>query len=168
MLYELTVPSFIKMLGNLSLILDKGAAYAAAKKVDMSVLLNTRLAPDQFSLIRQVQIATDNAKYGAARLTGKDAPKHDDTEKTLEELKARIADVIAYLQTYKESDFADAAGRKVLLPWWKGKHLTGHEYVVQYLIPNFHFHVVTAYSILRANGVDVGKSDYLGPLPLKD
>lgn len=170
MLYELTVVQFSKMLGNLNAILDKGAAFAETKKIDVGVLLNSRLAPDQFNLIRQVQIATDTAKLGVARLTGKveSAPVHADTETTLPELQARIQSVLDYLAQFSPSDFADAAERRVSQPRWEGKYLTGHEFAIQHAIPNLYFHITTAYAILRHNGVDVGKKDYLGQMPYKN
>ncbi len=167
MLYQITVPQFIKMLGNLNRILGKAAAYAETKKFDVDVLLNARLAPDQFNFIRQVQIACDTAKLGVARLTGKDAPVHEDNEKTLPELKARLESVASYLGTFKESDFVGAAERKISQPRWEGKYLTGLEFALQHAIPNLYFHITTAYSILRHNGVDVGKKDYLGEMPYK-
>lgn len=168
MLFEMTVPAFIKSLTNLSAILDKGAAYADSKKVDMEVLLNSRLFPDQLPLARQIHIACDSAKLGVSRLTGKEAPKNDDTEKTLPEFKARIASTIAYLKTIKPEDFKDAATVKITQPRWEGKYLFGTEYALEHAIPNVYFHVTTAYSILRHNGVEVGKKDYLGPLPYKN
>lgn len=170
MLYELTVVQFSKMLGNLNAILDKGAAFAETKKIDVGVLLNARLAPDQFNLIRQVQIATDTAKLGVARLTGKveSAPVHPDTETTLPELQARIQSVLDYLAQFSASDFADAAERRVSQPRWEGKYLTGLEFAIQHAIPNLYFHITTAYAILRHNGVDVGKKDYLGQMPYKN
>lgn len=169
MLYDLTVVQFSKMLNNLSAILDKGAAHADAKKFDVGVLLNARLAPDQFNLIRQVQIACDTAKLGVARLTGKTetVPVHPDTETTLPELKARIQSVLEYLVQFSPSDFADAAERNITQPRWEGKYLTGYEFAIQHAIPNLYFHVTTAYSILRHNGVDIGKKDYLGAMPYK-
>jgi len=169
MLYELTVVQFSKMLKNLSAVLEKGEAFAVSKKVDVSVLLNSRLAVDQFNLIRQVQIACDTAKLGVARLVGKEsaAPKHDDTETTLPELQARIQSVLDYLATFNESDFASAATQKITQPRWEGKYLTGNEFAIQHAIPNIYFHVTTAYAILRHNGVEVGKKDYLGAMPFK-
>lgn len=169
MLYDLTVVQFDKMLGNLSSFLDKGAAYADSKKFDVTVLLNSRLAPDQFNLIRQVQIACDTAKLGVARLTGKveSAPVHPDTETTLAELQARIKAVREYLSGFSKEDFADAEERKVSQPRWEGKYLTGYEFAIQHAIPNLYFHVTTAYAIMRHNGVDLGKKDYLGNIPYK-
>lgn len=167
--YEMTVPQMIKMLSNLNGILDKGQAHADAKKFEMDVLLNSRLAPDQFNFIRQVQIACDTAKLGAARLTGKDkdVPVHEDKEKTLVEVRARIESTIKYLQTYRAQDFKGAEERRITTPRWEGKYLNGLEYTIQHVLPNLYFHITTAYSILRHNGVDIGKKDYLGPLPFK-
>jgi hypothetical protein len=167
MLYELTAPQYTKMLQNLGHLLDKGVQLAETKKFDVEVLLNSRLAPDQFNLIRQVQIATDTAKLSVSRLTGKEVPKHEDNEKTLPELKARIESVISYLNTFKAADFKGAEERKISQPRWEGKYLLGAEYVQQHALPNFYFHITTAYSILRHNGVDIGKKDYLGNIPLK-
>ncbi|MBC6907252.1 DUF1993 domain-containing protein [Saccharophagus sp. K07] len=169
MLYDLTVVQFSKMLGNLSAILQKGAAFADAKKIDVTVLLNSRLAPDQFHLIRQVQIACDTAKLGVARLTGKveSAPVHPDTETTLDELLKRIESVREYLAGFSPEDFQGAEERTISQPRWEGKYLTGLEFAIQHAIPNIYFHVTTAYSILRHNGVDLGKKDYLGPMPYK-
>ena len=167
MLYELTVIQFSKMLTNLDLILDKAAAYAEAKKFNSEVLLNARLAPDQFHLIRQVQIACDTVKLGVARLTGKTAPVHEDNETSLAELKARIHDVLAFLSSMSPQDFEGAKERSISQPRWEGKYLTGFEYAVKHAVPNLYFHITTAYAILRHNGVDLGKKDYLGAMPFK-
>ncbi|MGE0615924.1 MAG: DUF1993 family protein [Bacteriovoracia bacterium] len=167
MYYELTVPQYTKMLRNLNAILSKGALYAETKKFDTEVLMNARLAPDQFNFIRQVQITCDTAKLSCSRLTGKEAPSHDDKEKTLAELKARIESTISYLNSLTAADFQGAEERKVSQPRWEGKWLNGAEYLTQHAIPNFYFHLTTAYSILRHNGVDVGKKDYLGEMPFR-
>ncbi len=167
MLFEITVPQFIKMLNNLVVILDKGAQFADHKKVEMEVLLNSRLAPDQFNLMRQIQIACDTAKLGVSRLTGKEAPTHDDKEKTLSEIKARIESTIQYLKTFTEKDFSGAETKMITTPRWEGKMLTGKDFLVHSVLPNVYFHVTTAYSILRHNGVEVGKKDYLGALPFQ-
>ena len=167
MLYDITVTQYSKMLENLSRILDKAAQYAEAKKFNIDVLLNSRLAPDQFNLIRQIQIACDTAKFGAARICGKEAPSHPDTETSLAELQARIKTVQDYLASFKPEDFAGAEVRHVSQPRWEGKYLTGTEFVIQHSLPNIYFHITTAYSILRHNGVDVGKKDFLGNMPLK-
>ena len=169
MIYDLTVVQFSKMLKNLSAILEVGAGFAASKKIDESVLLNARLAPDQFNLTRQIQIACDTAKLGVARLAGKvdSAPPHDDTETTLPELQQRIQSVVSYLETFSQADLVNAENQKVSQPRWEGKYLTGREFAIQHAIPNFYFHITTAYSILRHNGVEVGKKAYLGAMPYK-
>lgn len=166
-LYDVTVPSFIKVLNNLNLILDKAAKNAEARKFDTEVLMNARLAPDQFNFIRQVQISCDTAKLCASRLSGKEAPINDDKEKTLEELKTRIGQTLSYLRDFSAKDFTGAEDRKITQPRWEGKWLTGTEYALQHALPNIYFHVTTAYSILRHNGVDIGKKDYLGEMPYK-
>ena len=167
MLFQTTVPQFIKMLNNLNAILDKAAAFATAKKIESDVLMQARLAPDQFNFIRQVQIACDTAKLAASRLTGKEAPTHGDTEKTLPELKARIESTISYLQKFTAQDFAESATRHISQPRWEGQYLTGEEFVQHHALPNLYFHVTTAYAILRHNGVEVGKKYYLGAMPFK-
>jgi hypothetical protein len=167
MLYKMTVPLFTKTLQNLSVILDKAAAHAQNKKFDVEVLLNSRLAPDQFHFIRQVQIACDTAKLCASRLTGKEAPSHADSEKTLPELKTRIQETVKYLQGFSEKDFQGCEEKHITTPRWEGKYLLGTDYVTHHAIPNVYFHVTTAYSILRHNGVDIGKKDYLGELPYR-
>jgi hypothetical protein len=161
------VPQAIKMLKNLELILDKGEEYSKSKKFEMDVLLNARLAPDQFPLSRQIQITTDTVKLCAARMAGIDAPVHADNEKTLAEFKTRIADVITFLSKVDRQAFNNGAERKITQPRWEGKYLTGVEYLNQHALPNLYFHITTTYSILRHNGVDVGKKDYLGEMPFK-
>lgn len=167
MYYDILVTQNSKMLNNLSKLLDKGQAFAEAKKIEPEVLWNDRLAPDMFNLVRQVQIACDTAKLGAYRLAGKEAPKHDDTEKSLPELKARIESTIGALNALKADDFKGAETRQITQPRWEGKWLTGHDYLIQHVLPNMGFHVTTAYAILRTNGVEVGKKDYLGEMPYK-
>lgn len=165
----------IKSLKALSTILDKAGAHATSKQLDWhpagmqeDALLQSRLISDQFPFIRQVQVACDNAKGAAARLAEVEIPKHEDTEKTFSELKARIEKTVAFLETIKPEQIIGKEAIKVTLPYWMGKHMTGFEYVTESLLPNFYFHVATAYSILRMNGVNIGKSDYMGTLPLKD
>lgn len=167
MLYDITVPQFTKMLHNLTLILDKAEAFSTEKKIDVTVLLNDRLAPNMFNLIRQVQIACDTAKLCASRLSGKEAPVNDDSEKTLAELKTRIQQTIGYLETFTAKDFEGAETKHISQPRWEGKYLTGKEFVIQHALPNLYFHVTTSYAILRHNGVEVGKKDYLGEMPYK-
>ena len=167
MFYAITVTQYQKTLSNLSVFLEKAEQFAAVKKIDVDVLLNSRLAADQFNLIRQVQIACDTAKFGAARLAGKEAPSHPDTEKTLPELQERIKAVQLYLASFIPDDFNDAEQRHISQPRWEGRYLTGLEFLIQHSIPNLYFHVTTAYAILRHNGVDVGKKDFLGAMPYK-
>lgn len=167
-MYSWTVPIFIRQLTNLSGILDKANAWAGERKVEVEVLLGDRLAPDMFPLVRQVQIVTDMAKGCAGRLAGRQPPRYEDTERTVEELKARIQRCIDYLKTFGPEDYVGAEERKVEIPWQPGKYLPGFEYATQMAIPNFYFHMTTAYNILRHNGVDLGKNDYLGTLHLRD
>ncbi|WP_425324483.1 DUF1993 domain-containing protein [Leptospira jelokensis] len=167
MIFEITVQSFKKGLGNLLKILEKAELHADTKNFPFENLLTARLFPDQFPLTKQIQIACDTAKLCVARISGKEAPKHDDTESNLAELKTRIQSVIQYLETYTESDFKSVFAIKVSQPRWEGQYLTGFEYLTHHAIPNFYFHVTTAYAILRHNGVEIGKKDYLGEMPFK-
>lgn len=155
-------------LGQLSRWLDKAAAFAATKKFDADTLLGARLAPDQFPLLRQIGSACDTAKNSVARLTGKTAPTHPDDQKTLAECQARIKDVIAFVGTVSPADYAKAAEARIMFPWMPGKFLAGADYLVQFAIPNFHFHLSHAYAILRHNGVELGKGDFLGNLNWHD
>jgi hypothetical protein len=166
-LYDLTVPQLIKMLQNLDRWLGAAITLAEKKKFDVNNLLKYRLAPDQFAFDRQVQTACDNAKFIAGRLTGKEWPAHSDTETTFEQLRARIASVVSYLETFKPEDFAGAEERKISLPWMEGKWMRGDEYVTQFALANFYFHITTAYTILRHNGVDLGKRDFIGGVPMR-
>jgi hypothetical protein len=168
MLYESTVPQFVKMLRNLDAMFDKALAQAEAKKFEVDVLLHARLAPDQFDFTRQVQIACDTAKFCVARISGREAPAHEDNEKTVAELRTRIQRVISWLSEVGPQDFQGAAERRISTPRWNGKTMSGAEYALQHGIPNFYFHVTTAYAILRHNGVDVGKKDFLGAMPFRD
>lgn len=167
MLYDLTIPQFTKMLHNLSYLLDKAQKNATDRKYEVDVLFQDRLAPDMFNFIRQIQITCDTAKLCASRLTGKQAPVHDDKERTLPELKARIEDTMGFLNSITAADFTGAEDRQITQPRWEGKWLTGYEYALQHAVPNFYFHFTTAYAILRTNGVEVGKKDFLGELPYK-
>lgn len=155
------------MLHNLSAILDKASKSAVDRNFEAGVLFQSRLAPDQFNFIRQIQITCDTAKLGLSLLTGKEAPVHPDTEQTLPELKQRIENTITYLNTFSQKDFEGAAERRISRPRWEGKTLSGEEFLLQHVIPNFYFHFTTAYSILRHNGVNIGKKDYLGEMPFK-
>jgi hypothetical protein len=162
-----TIQQMSKMLRNLDQWIDKAVAHAAAKSFNADVLVAARLAPDMFSFDRQVQSACDAAKYAAAYLSGKEAPSHPDVEKTLPELKQRIATVLAYLETFGEADFAGSEERKVAPKWLQGNWVRGDQYLMQGGFPNFMFHATTAYAILRHNGVPLGKSDFLGALPVR-
>ncbi len=167
MMFEMIIPASIRALTQFKTCLDKAAGFADQKKFNFEVLLQSRLAPDQFPLMRQIQIACDTAKLAAARLAGKEAPVHDDKEVTLADAYARIDSTLAYLQTFKPEDFKGAETRKITQPRWEGKWITGEEYAHLHVLPNLYFHITTAYSILRHNGVDVGKKDYLGVMPFK-
>jgi hypothetical protein len=156
-----------KMLSNLDKWLEAAAAHAQAKSFDPNVFVGLRLAPDQFAFARQVQTACDTAKLAAARLSGKDAPAHADTEQTLEELRARVKAVVAYLDGFSAKDFEAAATRSITQARWEGKTMSGADYFLEHALPNFFFHVTHAYAILRHNGVNVGKRDYLGTLSLR-
>ena len=169
-IHKVVVSQFTKMLGNLQAILDETAKYADEKKFDVEDLLQFRLAPDQFNLMRQLQIACDTAKSGAAKLTDteKSAPEHVDSEKTLSEIKVRIESVTSYLDGFSPEDFADSVEQRITQPRWKGKTLSGQEYLIQHVVPNFYFHITTAYAILRHNGVNIGKRSYLGAMPYRE
>jgi hypothetical protein len=161
-LHDTAVPVFDSMLKNLSTLLDKAVAHAQAKGYEPAVLLQSRLAPDMFPLARQVQIATDAAKFGVARLTGVEAPKFADDETTFEQLKARIEKTRAFVA----GAFEGAEARRVEVPTRIATYaFDGRTFLLHWAMPNFYFHVVTAYDILRHNGVEVGKRDYLGPVP---
>jgi|HubBroStandDraft_1064217.scaffolds.fasta_scaffold43503_3 hypothetical protein len=156
-----------KMLGQLDKWLESAAAFAKEKSFDPDLFLGFRLSPDQFAFARQVQAACDVTKLSMARLTGKEAPTHPDTEKTLDELRARVRSVITYLDGFSAKDFEGAATRVVTQPRWEGKVMAGADYFLEHAVPNFFFHLTHAYAILRHNGVNVGKRDYLGPLSLR-
>jgi len=162
-IYDQLVPTFSKMLTNLDNVLKKAEADCEARKIDPSVFTNGRLAPDMLSLTRQVQIMTDQAKGGASRLAGLEPPKWPDEEKTFADLHARIAKTIAYLSTFKPAQFDAADTRKIELKFPNASFtFTGKDYLLTNLLPNFYFHYTTAYAILRHNGVQIGKRDYLG------
>jgi hypothetical protein len=158
-----SVSHFVRTLNALSGLLDKAAASAQARKIDPLVLTSARLAPDMFALARQVQISCDVAKNGFARLGGVDAPKFEDTETTFAELQARIAKTIDFLQSVKAESLAGSEDKVVSFPAGPERVLKmkGDAYLTQWMLPNLYFHTVTAYNILRHNGVDVGKMDYL-------
>ena len=162
-MYQASVPLFRTLLGALSKNLDKAAAFCEAKKVDPSVLVGGRLAPDMFPLSKQVQIATDMARGGAARLAGKEVPSVPDTETTFDELKKRIADTIAYIDSIPASAIDGSETKDIVLKMRAGDTtFTGQRYLMGFVIPNLTFHCATAYNILRHNGVEIGKRDFLG------
>jgi len=166
-LYDAIVPVLTKMLRNLDGCIQKAIAYAEQRKFDPDVYVQARLAPDQFAFVRQVQAVCDQSKFIAAKLAGKEAPSHPDTEKTLPELRARIATVVSYLESFQREEFVGAEDRHVTFPRWNGKWMRGGDYLDHHGLPNFYFHYTTAYAILRHNGVDVGKQDFLGERPFQ-
>ena len=162
-MYQASVPVFIKTLGNLSGILDKAAAYAIAKKVDQSVLLGYRIAPDMLAMMRQVQIACDFAKGASARLAGLEVPAWEDTEKSIDDLKARIAKTIDYCKGFTSAQIDGAEDRDIHVKV-AGNPVAykGQAYLLHSVLPNFFFHTTTAYDILRHCGVEIGKRDFIG------
>lgn len=168
-LYAATIPQFKRILQNVERWIDKAIAFAETKKFDANTLLAARLAPDQFSLVRQIQSVCDQCKLTPARLAAKDPPKHPDTEQTFDELRKRLHSVIGYLDTFKPEDFEGAAERLISLPFFpEGKGMTGADYLVERQLPNVYFHASMAYAILRHNGVDLGKADFIGQVTYKD
>lgn len=166
-MYYQHLQQWSKMLGGLSAWLSKAEAEAESKKYDIQRLLGAFLAPDQFPLSRQIQAACDSAKLAAARLTGKEAPKHEDTEQSLAEFQARIQSTRDYLDSFSADDFAGCEDRSIVLPFFPDKSLSAADYVIEFVTPNLNFHLTTAYSILRHNGVPLGKQDYMVKLNLK-
>jgi len=164
-MYKASIPVFIHMLGNLSHILDKAAAYAESMKIDPAILVNSRLYPNMFALARQVQIATDMTKGCAARLAGQEPPSYEDKETSFPELKARIDKTIAFLKTFKPEQIDGTEEKTVQLKvGGQPRTFQGLPYLLHYVLPNLYFHTTTAYGVLRHNGVDLGKKDYLGTL----
>jgi len=162
-MYQASVPVFSQYLPALSGVLKKAAAFAEAKKIDPSVLINARISPDMFALARQVQIATDHAKGSLARLAGVEPPSYADTEATFDELEARIAKTLAYVKTFKPEQIDGTEAKDIVLTFGTQKFpFTGQAYLIQFALPNFFFHSSMAYAILRHNGVDVGKRDFMG------
>jgi hypothetical protein len=162
-MYQASVAAFTRQLNNLAAILEKGAAYAEAKKIDPKVLINSRLFPDMFPLVRQIQIATDTARAGAARLAGVEVPAQEDNETTFPELVARVRKTIGYLETLKAEQFEGSEDRTVS---WQTRSSTktmeGLPYLQNHLLPNLYFHITTTYNILRHSGAELGKMDFLG------
>ena len=165
---QASLPIFEIGLNALSVVLDKAAAHAAAKKIDPSVILGWRLAPDMFALTRQVQVVCDQAKNGAARLAGAEPPKFEDNETTLDQLKARLAKTVAFLKTLDGKAIDASADREITFPLGPAKgQMMGADYLNHFVLPNFYFHLTAAYACVRACGVDVGKRDFLGAIPIK-
>jgi hypothetical protein len=164
-MYQASIPPIIRSLTNLRAILDKAAAHADAKKIDPSVLINARLYPDMFPLSRQVQIATDTAKGAVSRLAGKEPPKYEDNESTFSELVARIDKTVALLETFKPDQIDGSEEKSISLPMHdRTLAFKGLPYLLDYVLPNIYFHVTIAYAILRHNGVEIGKKDFLGKI----
>ncbi len=163
-IYSASIPVFTQMLGGLQQVLNKAEAHAVDKKIDPNALLQARLYPDMFPLLRQVQVATDFAKSVAARLAGVEVPKLADDEQTFTDLQSRIATVLTFIAGLDASQFDAAATREIVSQAGtpKEKRFTGHSYLFNYGLPHFFFHTTTAYAILRHNGVEVGKKDYVG------
>jgi len=162
-MYQASIPVFVRMLGNLSAILDKAAAHAETKKIDPAIFVNARLAPDMFPLSRQVQIATDMVKGCAARLAGIEVPSYEDNETTFADLQERITKTVAFLQSVSASQIDGSEDRKITLKFGsKELNFLGQAYLLDFVLPNFHFHLTTTYAILRHNGVEIGKKDYVG------
>jgi hypothetical protein len=164
-MFQTSVPVLIRTLTNLREILNKAAAHAEARKIDPAVLISARLYPDMYPLSRQVQIATDMAKGGASRLAGREIPKYDDNESTFPELVARLDKTIAYLNTFKSEEIDGSEDRTITLTLHQNTlTFTGQTYLLHYVLPNVYFHVTTAYGILRHNGVEIGKRDFIGSI----
>jgi len=167
-LSQASLPVFEIGLNALSGVLDKAAAYAAAKKVDPAVLLGWRLAPDMFARARQVQVACDQAKNGAARLAGAEPPKFEDTETSLDQLKERIAKTVAYIKTLDAKAIDASPDREITFPLGPNKgQMKGSDFLDHFVLPNFYFHLTAAYAIVRHCGVELGKRDFLGAIPIK-
>ena len=164
-MYDVSIPIFTLSLTNLSAILDKAASHEQSKKVDPKVIPQARLIVDMLPLSAQIQIACDTAKGAAARLAGVEVPKHEDTEATLAELKARVAKTLDFIKTIKPEQLQGAETREIVLKFPQTTlKFTGINYLTNFVLPNFFFHVTTAYALLRKNGVELGKRDFLGPI----
>lgn len=164
-MYQASIPVFIRQLNNLSAILKKGEEHALAKKIEPEVFINARLAPDMFPLSRQVQIATDGVKGAAARLAGVEVPSYPDTEKTFSELQARIAKTIEFAKTFSAKQIDGTEEKKVTLKMRDREvGFLGQAYLLNFVLPNLYFHITATYAILRHNGVDIGKKDFIGGL----
>ena len=164
-MHQASAQRFVAILTNLSAILDKAQAHVDAKKIDPQALLGARLFPDMLPMVRQVQIACDSAKGGVARLAGVEIPKHDDTEQSFADLKARIAKTIAFIQTLAPAQIDGTEDKEIVMKLGQNEvRFKGQQFLLGFAIPNVYFHVTTAYSILRHNGVEIGKRDFLGAM----
>src|ERR1700719_74350 len=163
-MYYQAIAQCTQAVRNIEAWLNKAEEHAAAKNFDVGVLMTGRLAPDMKPFIYQVQSACDYLKAAAAWLSGQKPPKHEDTEQTIDEVRARIRKTVAFVESVAEAQYAGAAERKVSLSWAPGKVLGGEDYLLQMTIPNVYFHIVMAFAILRHNGVDIGKMNFLGPI----
>jgi len=162
-MYQASIPSFLRMLANLSAILDKAAAHAEAKKIDPSIFVNARLTPNMFPLSRQVQIATDMVKGCAARLAGIEVPSYEDNESSFSELQARIEKTRVFLESVSAEQIDGSEDRKITVKFGSRElNFLGQAYLFDFVIPNFNFHLTTTYAILRHHGVEIGKKDYTG------
>lgn len=162
-MYQISIPAFIRTLNNMAAILTKAEAHATAKKIDAAVFINARLAPDMFPLSRQIQIATDGVKGCAARLAGMEIPSYADTETTFAELQERIAKTVKFLQSVTAAQIDGSEEKAIAIKGKRERHFNaGLDYLLSFVVPNFYFHITAAYAILRHNGVEVGKMDYLG------
>ncbi len=165
---QASLPVFEIGLNALIAVLDKAAAHAAAKKIDSSVMLGWRLVPDMFALTRQVQVACDQAKNGAARLAGVEPPKFEDNETTIDQLKARLAKTVAFLKTLDAKAIDASADREITFPLGPAKgQMKGGDFLNHFVLPNFYFHLTASYAIVRQCGVELGKRDFLGAIPIK-
>jgi hypothetical protein len=162
-IYAMAIETYVPMLRSLSHVLDQGAEHARAKKSDAADLVNARLAPDMYTLAQQVRMACDQAIDSTARLSGQDAPQFENNEQTLEELKARIAKTLEYVESVRADAFDGAEDRAITIPIENNMEfeMNGLQYLRDWALPHFYFHLVTAYAILRHNGVDIGKRDYM-------
>jgi hypothetical protein len=168
-MYYLAIRQFARTLTNLDAILGKANSYAEARKFDVNNYCTSRLFPDMLPLTNQIRISTDMAKAAAANLSGKEAPKFEDNEKTFEELRARLRRCISYLEGFSPADFEKVTSKTVIkIAFPQGKALHADEYLFGRQIPNFFFHVTTAYNLLRQGGAEIGKLDFIGPLDLLD
>lgn len=165
-MYQVSVPPLLQILGSLSNILDKGVAFCAARSVEPVVLITYRLAPDMYPLSKQVQIVSDQAKGAAARLAGLEPPSFPDTETSFDELKARLAKTADYIKGFKPDQIDGSEEREIVLKGGgREVRFTGQRYILNFVLPNIYFHAATAYDILRHNGVELGKPDFIGSLP---